>query len=321
MNQVLDAGGSNLKQLKSKGCNFDTHLVNLIMNDCLNALEYVHSKGIVHRDLKPDNLVLTKTNLKKKYNLMLIDFGLAKRYVKSDGKFFPKKRQGGLAGTVDFLDIRIHRQWNDCPATDLGSLGYALVSVVHPNGLPWTIDKLMKDKTGNKKITLSEQLKLSKNEKSKYSNKELCRGINNNESIIDFMDQVGKMHYKDKPDYIPLKKLFPVAMDKHLNFGAVNNGINLIPNAGNISVDNKLSHSVDQKVDTTDVVNQKRDMQVARLSQENEQLKKQITTLNKEIDILEWKNRQANKKVVDLNGIVSRRPFMARVPVTHSAFN
>ncbi|MCA1582977.1 MAG: serine/threonine protein kinase, partial [Acidobacteria bacterium] len=45
-----------------------------------DALDAAHRQGIVHRDLKPGNVMLTKSGVK------LLDFGLAKALLSSDGR-------------------------------------------------------------------------------------------------------------------------------------------------------------------------------------------------------------------------------------------
>lgn len=48
-----------------------------ILQQIVNAVEYLHKLGIVHRDLKPENLLLDAN-----YNVKVVDFGLSNIYAK-----------------------------------------------------------------------------------------------------------------------------------------------------------------------------------------------------------------------------------------------
>jgi 5'-AMP-activated protein kinase catalytic alpha subunit len=50
-----------------------------ILQQILNAVEYMHKLGIVHRDLKPENLLLDYDN-----NIKVVDFGLSSIYAKGE---------------------------------------------------------------------------------------------------------------------------------------------------------------------------------------------------------------------------------------------
>ena len=52
------------------------------LNQILNALEFVHSKGFVHRDIKPSNFMVTEDK-----NILLLDFGIAKDVNSTNGDY------------------------------------------------------------------------------------------------------------------------------------------------------------------------------------------------------------------------------------------
>lgn len=46
-----------------------------MIQQILNAVEYLHSLGIAHRDLKPENLLMDSN-----MNIKVVDFGLGNLY-------------------------------------------------------------------------------------------------------------------------------------------------------------------------------------------------------------------------------------------------
>lgn len=72
---------------------FTEDVCQYILFKILNAIEALHQKGICHRDLKPENLVFVGDN----YELKLIDFGFAAKFLDKDNQKVNLKRSVGTA--------------------------------------------------------------------------------------------------------------------------------------------------------------------------------------------------------------------------------
>ena len=59
---------------------FEEYEIATIIQQVLQAIEYLHSKKIVHRDIKPENIVFCKTT---DLRIKLIDLGCAQKYLES----------------------------------------------------------------------------------------------------------------------------------------------------------------------------------------------------------------------------------------------
>ena len=70
-----------------------------IIDHCLDALIYAHSKSIVHRDIKPSNILLE--NRKGKVHVRLADFGLAKNYLQAGHSGVTSDHE--IGGTLSYL--------------------------------------------------------------------------------------------------------------------------------------------------------------------------------------------------------------------------
>lgn len=77
----------------------------MIALECVDLLEYIHSKGFIHRDVKPENFLIgSKVNEEQLY---IIDFGLSKRYKDpKTGQHIAFKKYKGTYGTPRFCSLR-----------------------------------------------------------------------------------------------------------------------------------------------------------------------------------------------------------------------
>lgn len=102
----------------------------------ITLLQFVHSKGLIHRDIKPDNFMFGRKENGKDKKLMIIDFGLAKRYIEN-GKHIKYATGKSLTGTCRYMSINCHKGIQQSRRDDLESIGYIFVYFLNGK-LPWS---------------------------------------------------------------------------------------------------------------------------------------------------------------------------------------
>ena len=73
------AQGGELFKYIVNSTRLDEEEASRMIQQILNAVEYLHSLGIAHRDLKPENLLLDNN-----MNIKVVDFGLGNLYAKGE---------------------------------------------------------------------------------------------------------------------------------------------------------------------------------------------------------------------------------------------
>lgn len=102
----------------------------------ITLLQFVHSKGLIHRDIKPDNFMFGRKEVGKDKKLMIIDFGLAKRYIEN-GRHIKYATGKSLTGTCRYMSINCHKGIQQSRRDDLESIGYIFIYFLH-GSLPWS---------------------------------------------------------------------------------------------------------------------------------------------------------------------------------------
>ena len=105
------------------------------MISAIHILNHIHDRGVIHRDIKPDNFLSKIIGERKQ--IYLIDFGLSKMYINSDGSHIIEKTDKKLIGTATYASLNMHNNIEPCRRDDLESLCYTFISL-YGKILPWS---------------------------------------------------------------------------------------------------------------------------------------------------------------------------------------
>lgn len=120
-------GRDLMQYLGQKGGKIKWPELKVIVDQIIEALEYVHREGIIHRDISPDNIYLCSDN-----NARLIDFGTARKII--EGKSLSVIIKKGYAPPEQYMTRGKQGPWTDVYA--LGSTIYrALTGKLPPDAL------------------------------------------------------------------------------------------------------------------------------------------------------------------------------------------
>jgi serine/threonine protein kinase len=200
---IIDLLGPTLEDQFNK-CNrhFSLKTVLMLALQMLNRIEFLHSRHFIHRDIKPENF-LTGFG-KKKQEIFLIDFGLAKRFRDpKTGEHIGYSDGKSLTGTAIYASIYTHLGIEQCRRDDLESLGYVLMYFLRGD-LPWLG---IKAKTREEKQQKIMELKIS------HTPDLLCKGFP--EEFLNYFNCVRELQFEAKPDYDFFKTLFSGCMKKN----------------------------------------------------------------------------------------------------------
>jgi len=198
---VMELLGPTLYSVWTRlGQRFSMKTLLMIVDQTLETISHVHSRGFVHRDISPSNLMLGPT----KDRIYLIDFGQAKRPVT---KLVPATRHRfsfarPIVGTPRFTSTFAHAGFEPSYRDDMESLGYLWVYLANGR-LPW---QGISDVTGPAKIERIGQLKMT------TPVDELCAGLP--QEFATYIAYARSLRPYDMPDHKSARQMFHALAEK-----------------------------------------------------------------------------------------------------------
>jgi serine/threonine protein kinase len=192
---VMELLGSSLDQMLNESTEpFDLSTILKLAIVIIGLLRDVHNSGFVHRDIKPNNfLVGGKGN---DTTLYIMDFGLAKQYINSNGEHITLRTNRNLVGTARFTSCNIHDGFEPSRRDDLISTGYMLVYFFHKK-LPWQ---------GLQKHIKKTPVEVIGDVKLATKTETLCSGLPH--CFVEYLNYCKKLKFSEKPNYDYLQSLF-----------------------------------------------------------------------------------------------------------------
>jgi uncharacterized protein (TIGR02145 family) len=117
--------GESLKEYLDRKGKLGDEQIQYILQQMLDALEYVHVQGLVHRDIKPSNFMLTPQG-----KVMLMDFGIAKQLNPGSPEYTSTGTNQQMGTAMYMSPEQIHETRNVTVKSDIYSLGVVLWQMI-----------------------------------------------------------------------------------------------------------------------------------------------------------------------------------------------
>lgn len=202
---IIDLFGSSLDNHLnlSDAKRFTVRTVFMLAQDLIKRIEFIHSKGVLHRDIKPENLVMGLG--RRAHKVMLIDFGLAKRFTTNSGQHIPRKANKSFCGTPRYASLWTHQGLEQSRRDDLESLGYVLLKMLF-GVLPWQGLRATSGKQASKQLSYQRIYDKKKN----LSAKHMCKDF---PPFVQYVFETyfgicRNLEFEETPPYTELHGLF-----------------------------------------------------------------------------------------------------------------
>uniref|UniRef100_A0A915Q3J0 non-specific serine/threonine protein kinase n=1 Tax=Setaria digitata TaxID=48799 RepID=A0A915Q3J0_9BILA len=162
-----------------------------IVIQVIAGLRDLHQIGYIHRDIKPHNLCFGLSEASK-HRLVIVDYGLARRFRYPNGRMRPLRRECGFRGTTLYASLRAHEGKDLGPSDDLVSLFYTAIEMVL-GCVPW------------KQARRSEEVKALKEAIQEDDFQSVTEKVG--EGLREFGRAVYSMDANDEPNYTALQNI------------------------------------------------------------------------------------------------------------------
>ena len=207
--------------------NFTLSDICQIAIQCLDRLEFIHSKGIIHCDIKPENFAI---GLKDPNVIYLIDFGLCQDYKNlKTGKHIEFSFTGYMTGTARYASRNALRGKALSRRDDMESFIYMILYFLSKK-LPWQ---------GVRAKTLTGRYKKIFIYKEQFKYEEFCK--NYPKEITTIVKYIRNLSFKERPNYEYMKKLFKKILLDNNSF--ISDYFSWMINMKNIEIKRKRANS------------------------------------------------------------------------------
>ncbi|CAD5220027.1 unnamed protein product [Bursaphelenchus xylophilus] len=127
--------GPNLHELRKlrEDKRFSPNTAFQVACQVTDALRVLHNGGYIHRDVKPSNMCVS---LQEPKTVVLVDFGLSRRYLQPNGDLRQFREYAGFRGTARYVSPRVHEHQEHTVWDDFWGLCYSMIEMIDGQ-LPW----------------------------------------------------------------------------------------------------------------------------------------------------------------------------------------
>ena len=175
----------------------DLHTAKRMSKQMLLAIEMLHAEGLCHRDIKPANFALSKT----RDHLVLIDFGLARRYIDAHGDRVPERPEVEFKGSQSYASVSALEGRDQGPRDDVWGWFFSTVDLVSGGSLPWRMSRINPGQRANTDEILKIKTECLNNPEK------LTGGVRCPQALVDVLSYLGTLSFSDLISYSKLQEL------------------------------------------------------------------------------------------------------------------